>query len=188
MSHTWAGGYFTWYLVPHADVTVGESMMSAGADRMYAFGLHNGRWRTRLVGKNTTSGDDTTTITNKTMFGDDDGTLEAAYCNDLSVFGGVGGEDTIKDGAYRRLVVIAPSVKLGLVLDNVTGDLPIVHAVRDGSILAGKLVVGDFLLSVNEIDCHGMLAQEVSNVITHRGQCPKRWLVLLHRSLTLDMD
>jgi hypothetical protein len=122
------------------------------------------------------------------MFGDDDGTLEAAYCNDLSVFGGVGGEDTINDGSYHRLVVIAPSVKLGLVLDNVTGDLPIVHAVRDGSILAGKLVVGDFLLSVNEIDCHGMLAQEVLDVITHRGQFPERRLVLLRRRLTLDMD
>jgi hypothetical protein len=122
-------GEGVFYPVPHADVTVGEIMMSAGADRMYAFGLHNGRRRTRLVGKNTTLVDDTTMITNKTMFGFNDGALEAAYCNDLLVLGGVGDEDTINDGAYRRLVVIAPSGKLGLVLDNATGDLPIVHTV-----------------------------------------------------------
>lgn len=164
------------YPVPHADITVGESMLSAG-DRMYGFGLGvgGGRGLQRLD-----SLDENTTIANKTTFNDDD-TVEVAYCNDPGNI-----NHNINDGDYQRLVVIAPSGKLGLVLDNVTGNLSIVHAVKDGSLLAGILQKGDFLLSVDEIDCHGMSAREVSDVITDRGHRPERRLVLLRRRTSTD--
>ena len=167
------------YPVPHADITVGESMLSAG-DRMYGFGLVGGRPTLGGGGgglRRLDSLDENTTIANKTTFNDDD-TVEVAYRNDSGNFN----NQNINAGDYQRLVVIAQSGKLGLVLDNVTGNLPIVHAVKDGSLLAGKLQKGDFLLSVDEIDCHGMSAREVSTVITERGHRPERRLVLLRRT------
>ena len=170
------------YPVPHADITVGESLLSAG-DRMYGFGLVGGRQTTGGGGgglRRLDSLDENTTIANKTTFNDDD-TVEVAYRTDPGNF-----NHKINDGDYQRLVVIAPSGILGLVLDNVTGNLPIVHAVKDGSLLAGRLQKGDFLLSVDEIDCHGMSAREVSDVITDRGHRSERRLVLLRRRTSPD--
>lgn len=171
------------YPVPHADITVGESMLSAG-DRMYGFGVVGGRHTLGGGGglRRLDSLDENTTIANRTPFNDDD-TVEVAYRNNPGNF-----NHNINVGDYQRLVVIAPSGKLGLVLDNVTGNLPIVHAVKDGSLLAGRLQKGDFLLSVDEIDCHGMSAREVSDVITDRGHRPERRLVLLRRRTSTDDD
>lgn len=82
------------YPVPHADITVGESMLSAG-DRMYGFGLGvgGGRGLQRLD-----SLDENTTIANKTTFNDDD-TVEVAYRNDPGNI-----NHNINDGDYQRLL------------------------------------------------------------------------------------
>lgn len=39
---------------------------------------------------------------------------------------------------------------------------------------------------MDEIDCHGMSAREVSDVITDRGHRPERRLVLLRRRTSTD--
>jgi hypothetical protein len=47
--------------------------------------------------------------------------------------------------------------------------------------------VGDFLLSVDEVDCHGMSAVEASQVITARIHRERR-LVLLRRRSSGDVE
>ncbi|KAL3823913.1 hypothetical protein ACHAXA_007884 [Cyclostephanos tholiformis] len=182
----------TFYPVPYADVTVGESVMSAG-ERMHAFGVmragggegegRRGRLDTldSVMEESTLAG----VTANGTTFGDDT-TLEAAYRTDLGVVGvgggGIGDPPFVDDDALRRFVVIAPAGKVGMVLDNVTGELPYVHSIKDESPLRRKVDVGDFLLSVDEVDCHGMSAVEASQEITSRSHRSERRLVFLRRS------
>jgi hypothetical protein len=177
------------YPVPFADVTVGESVMSAG-ERMHAFGVMGGRGRYRdrhdalgsVMEESTLAG----VTANGTVFADDT-TLENAYRTDIGVDDGIGIVDD-SDDALRRFVVIAPAGKVGMVLDNVTGELPFVHSVKDDSPLRGKVDIGDFLLSIDEVDCHGMSAVEASREITSRTHRSERWLVLLRRTTAGDVE
>ena len=77
---------------------------------------------------------------------------------------------------------MAPSGKLGIVIDNQTGDMPIVHAIKETSVLHGRVNVGDFLMSVDEVDTRGMSAVQVSKLISSRSQNPVRKLVLMRGS------
>jgi len=79
--------------------------------------------------------------------------------------------------------VIALAGALGIVIDNVTGDLPIVHAIRETSVLHGKVCIGDFLVSVDEVECRGLSAVQVSRLISGRIKNPGRRLALLRASL-----
>ena len=165
------------YPVPCADVTVGESMMSAG-DGMYNFGVMGGG-RSRLDTLESAaerSGSGTTFV--------DDVTLEAAYRESLGIVDDDGDGD---DDGLRRIVVVAPAGRVGIVLDNVTGGLPFVHSVKEDSPLGGIVEVGDFLLSIDEVDCQGMSALDASRVITDRGRRFERTLVLLRRS-SVDVE
>ena len=203
------------YPVPFADVTVGESVMSAG-ERRYAYGVSSSGMRggggpgggvasgsnnlesvaepsTVAGGFGAVGGSIVDAGGGGTTFGDD-ATLEAAYRDvDDDVGGGlgvVGGGDysCARDDAFRRLVAIVPPGKVGIVLDNVpAGDLPFVHSVRGDSPLRGGVNVGDFLLSVDEVDCHGMSAVEASQVITARMHRERR-LVLLRRRSSGDVE
>ena len=203
------------YPVPFADVTVGESVMSAG-ERRYAYGVSSSGIRggggpgggVASGGSNLESVAEPSTVAGGfgavggsivdaggggTTFGDD-ATLEAAYRDDDDDVGGglgvVGGGDysCARDDAFRRLVAIVPPGKVGIVLDNVpAGDLPFVHSVRGDSPLRGGVNVGDFLLSVDEVDCHGMSAVEASQVITARMHRERR-LVLLRRRSSGDVE
>ena len=49
------------------------------------------------------------------------------------------------------MTVIVPAGKLGVVVDNQTGDMPVVHAIKETSVLNGKVNVGDLLLSVDVV-------------------------------------
>jgi C-terminal processing protease CtpA/Prc len=80
------------------------------------------------------------------------------------------------------VTVIAPNGKLGIVLDNPNGGMPVVHAVGRTSSLRGKVLVGDMLLSVDEVDCRGMSCRDVSAFIGSR-QHAARTLVLARRSV-----
>jgi hypothetical protein len=177
------GGIFFCPPVPFADVTVGESAISVGEWR-HAYGVRRDGNLESVAEQSTVAGGggdgDGDGDSGWTAFGEDDATLEAAACQDGAVGSRAG-------GAPRRLVAIAPAGKVGIVLDNVSGGLPFVHSVKADSPLRGIVDVGDFLLSVDEVDCHGMSAVEASQVITARGHRERR-LVLLRRTSTGDVE
>ena len=77
---------------------------------------------------------------------------------------------------------MAPAGKLGIVIDNPGGDIPVVHAIKETSVLHGRINVGDLLLSVDEKDCRGMSAVAVSKFISSRSDNPTRTFVLLRGS------
>jgi hypothetical protein len=159
---------------PNDEMIAEQSVISAG-DEIYVYGTRR-RLNTKDGGSTMyTEGDNGTKGGSKMMFGDDT-TLEDAYLNNPFEVGGSARKD------YQHFVVVAPAGALGIVIDNVTGDLPIVHAIRETSVLQGRLGVGDLLVSVDEVDCRGMSAMEVSRLISGRCENPVRRLALLRVS------
>lgn len=163
---------------PQADNTVAESAMSSEQE-MYVFGV--GRDRLMTGGsssrmESTAGGGGGGTVGGPSMFGDDTA-LEDAYRTP--------GLDGPAD--LRRLRVVAPPGKLGIVVDNrmeggQTQNLPVVHAIKDSSVLVGRVSVGDLLVSVDEVDCRGMSAAMVSRLISSRSENASRAFVLLRGS------
>lgn len=77
----------------------------------------------------------------------------------------------------ERLDVVAPAGKLGMVIDTPNGGIPVVHAIKDTSVLVDQVEVGDRLLSVDGEDCTGMTAMQVSKLISLKSEKPARVLV-----------
>ena len=84
----------------------------------------------------------------------------------------------LTDFSLDLVTVVAPEGKLGIVLDNPSGGMPVVHAIGKTSALRGKVLVGDLLLSVDEVDCKGMSCRNVSILLGSRSQNASRTLVL----------
>ena len=79
-------------------------------------------------------------------------------------------------------IILALGGRLGIVLDNPGGGLPVVHAIDRTSALRGEVLVGDMLLSVDEVDCRGMSCHDVSMLLGSRSQNAVRTLVLARGS------
>jgi len=79
----------------------------------------------------------------------------------------------------ERYDVVAPAGKLGMVIDTPNGGPPVVHAIKDTSVLADRVQVGDRLLSVDGEDCTGMTAMQVSKLISLKSEKPSRVLVFV---------
>jgi C-terminal processing protease CtpA/Prc len=79
--------------------------------------------------------------------------------------------------AEERYDVVAPAGKLGMVIDTPNGGMPVVHAIKDTSVLADRVQVGDRLLSVDGEDCTAMSAMQVSKLISLKSEKPARVLV-----------
>lgn len=75
--------------------------------------------------------------------------------------------------------ITAPAGKLGMVIDTPNGGFPIVHAIKDTSILADKVRVGDRLVSVDGQDCTAMTAVQVSKLISLKSDQASRILVFV---------
>ena len=93
------------------------------------------------------------------MLSDDDVSFEEQFL----------GEDLIH--------VLAPAGKLGMVVDTPAGGVPVVHAIKETSVLSSQIKVGDRLLSVDGEDCSGMTAMQVSKLISQKAENPSRALV-----------
>lgn len=159
------------------DNTVTESLMSSGND-MYVYGISRPRMNTgdssRMGGGSTIN-----TSSNRMTF-QDDGTMEEFYGTpDATNY------HSEKDSDFEHITVVARSGVLGIVIDNPSRTTPVVHAIKESSILNGRVQVGDLLMSVDEVDCRGMTAVAVSKLIGSRSQNPTRTLRLL-RGATLD--
>jgi len=85
-------------------------------------------------------------------------------------------EEQFKD-PEERIDVVAPAGKLGMVIDTPNGGIPVVHAIKDTSVLIDQVRVGDRLLSVDGEDCTGMTAMQVSKLISLKSTKPVRVLV-----------
>ena len=70
----------------------------------------------------------------------------------------------------ERFTVIAPPGKLGMVLDALPGEGPLVHAINGTSVLKDRIRVGDRLISVDAEDVRKMSAVIVSALITQKSQ------------------
>jgi len=83
-------------------------------------------------------------------------------------------DDCLGGKGDEYIEVIAPAGPLGVVIDNPLLGSPRVHAIKDTSLLAGKVRIGDKLISVNGMDTIYMSAIKVSSLISSNAQKPGR--------------
>jgi hypothetical protein len=97
---------------------------------------------------------------------------------DLSLFQ----EDDSFDQQYgedERIDVIAPPGKLGVVIDNPTNSVPMVHAIKETSVLADRVRIGDKLVLVDGQDTTEMTAIGVSKLISSKAMNTRRHMVFM---------
>ena len=82
----------------------------------------------------------------------------------------------------ERFDVVAPAGKLGMVIDTPQGGSPVVHAIKQESVLYDQVRVGDRLISVDGEDCRTMTAMQVSKLISLKAEKPARVLVFVRSS------
>merc|ERR1712183_907195 len=77
------------------------------------------------------------------------------------------------------LNIFAPPGKLGVVMDTPDDGPPVVHAVKDSSVIVDRVIVGDKLIAVDDEDVQRMTAIKVSKIITRKGANPSRKLTII---------
>ena len=77
------------------------------------------------------------------------------------------------------IIVVAPPGKLGVVIDSPEDGGPVVHAIKEGSVLTNKLLVGDRLVAVDEEDVRAMSAIKVSKLISRKALNAARKLTII---------
>jgi len=75
--------------------------------------------------------------------------------------------------------IFAPPGKLGVVIDTPDDGAPVVHAVKDSSVIADRIIVGDKLVAVDDEDVRSMTAIKVSKMISRKGANPSRKLTII---------
>jgi len=82
----------------------------------------------------------------------------------------------------------APAGKLGVVIDTPDDGAPVVHAVKDSSIIADQICVGDKLIAVDDEDVRSMTAIKVSKLISKKSANPSRKLTIVRTSFVDGSD
>ena len=77
------------------------------------------------------------------------------------------------------LNIFAPPGKLGVVIDTPDDGAPVVHAVKETSVVVDKVKVGDKLLAVDDEDVRTLTAIKVSKLISRKSANPSRKLTIL---------
>lgn len=99
------------------------------------------------------------------------------------------------EGGYREqesnvkeevIEINAPAGKLGVVIDTPDDGAPVVHAVKDSSVIADQIQVGDKLMAVDDEDVRSMTAIKVSKLISKKSANPSRKLTIVRTSLVED--
>mmetsp|Transcript_2865 Transcript_2865/g.7575 ORF Transcript_2865/g.7575 Transcript_2865/m.7575 type:complete len:93 (-) Transcript_2865:169-447(-) len=87
-------------------------------------------------------------------------------------------------GVKEELIdIYAPPGKLGVVIDTPDDGPPVVHAIKDSSVIADQLKVGDKLVSVDDDDVRSMTAIKVSKIISRKSANPTRKLSVIRTSV-----
>lgn len=96
-----------------------------------------------------------------------------------------GPSDSPNTPPYQETLVhvYAPAGKLGVVIDTPNDGAPVVHAIKDSSVIADKLRVGDRLVSVDDEDVRSMTAIKVSKMISRKANNPTRKLTVIRSTL-----
>lgn len=81
------------------------------------------------------------------------------------------------------LVINAPPGKLGVVIDTPDDGAPVVHAVKDSSVISDQIRVGDKLVAVDNEDVRSMTAIKVSKLISRKSANPSRKLTVVRTSV-----
>lgn len=111
-----------------------------------------------------------------------------------AALGGAGGFSDADsfENAYRDpnanvkeelLNILAPPGKLGVVIDTPDDGAPVVHAVKDSSVIANKIHVGDKLVAVDDEDVRSMTAIKVSKLISRKSANPTRKLSIIRTTV-----
>jgi hypothetical protein len=81
------------------------------------------------------------------------------------------GSPTDSTGTWltKPFEIHVPPGVLGMVIDTPGGSTPVVRAIKNNSVLVGQVLIGDRLLSVDQIDVSKMPAMQVSNLISTRS-------------------
>jgi C-terminal processing protease CtpA/Prc len=79
------------------------------------------------------------------------------------------------------IVIDAPAGKLGVVIDTPDDGAPVVHAVKDSSVIADQIQVGDKLIAVDDDDVRSMTAIKVSKLISKKSANPSRKLTIVRQ-------
>jgi len=77
------------------------------------------------------------------------------------------------------LTIFAPPGKLGVVIDTPDDGAPVVHAVKETSVVFDKVQVGDKLVAVDDEDVRTLTAIKVSKLISRKSANPSRKLTIL---------
>ena len=105
---------------------------------------------------------------------------------------GTYGDDGSYDNHFRNsgnnvkeeiLHIFAPPGKLGVVIDTPDDGAPVVHAVKDSSVVVDKVQVGDKLVAVDDEDVRTLTAIKVSKLISRKSANPSRKLTILRTTL-----
>ncbi|VEU39259.1 unnamed protein product [Pseudo-nitzschia multistriata] len=88
-------------------------------------------------------------------------------------------------GMEEVIHIFAPPGKLGVVIDTPDDGAPVVHAVKDTSVIADRIIVGDKLVAVDDEDVRSMTAIKVSKMISRKGANPSRKLTVV-RTVPLE--
>ncbi|GAX09587.1 hypothetical protein FisN_38Lh008 [Fistulifera solaris] len=93
----------------------------------------------------------------------------------------LGAESQLRDSGIQEQVIdiIAPAGKLGVVIDTPDDGAPVVHAVKDTSVIADQIQVGDKLVAVDDEDVCSMTAIRVSKLISKKSNNPSRKLTII---------
>ncbi len=99
----------------------------------------------------------------------------------------LGAESQLRDSGIQEQVIdiIAPAGKLGVVIDTPDDGAPVVHAVKDTSVIADQIQVGDKLVAVDDEDVRSMTAIRVSKLISKKSNNPSRKLTII-RTVTME--
>lgn len=77
-----------------------------------------------------------------------------------------------------QFVIYAPAGKLGLVVDNRDDGPPVIHSIKEDSVLIDQIQTGDRLVGVDEVDVRSLSPVRVSKLISKRSTNPLRKLTL----------
>lgn len=102
------------------------------------------------------------TLEERSQIFSDEGSFEEQFCS-----------------TEKLITVEAPPGKLGVVIDTPDGSGPTVHAIKETSVLADHILIGDLLISVDDEDTTMMTAVEVSKLIGRKSANPKRTFVFV---------
>lgn len=108
------------------------------------------------------------------MAADRDG-MAATFSDDVS-FGANYQESNVRE---ELIDIFAPPGKLGVVIDTPDDGAPVVHAIKDSSVIADKLQVGDKLVAVDDEDVRTMTAIKVSKLISRKSANATRKLSIV---------